>query len=200
MTTPRKRLPQDSVVSSLSEIQSILRDDHARPASPPKVTLPTAESGGPARLTANVDVALVGEVPDASQVDAERRARWATVERPLPGRATTSRPWRILGAVGVGAALLGLGAFVLFRDTNVTGVPSAVTSAAEPASAPPIPTAAPPSARPSVAAPLNTGVSVAPASAAPTTPTPSRKAARSPARKAPKRKVDRQFDDVLDGL
>lgn len=185
-------------MSSLSEIQSILRDDHPRPASTTKATSSTAESGGAARSTSNVDAALVGEVPDASQVDAERRARWATVERPVPGPAASARPWRRLGALGAGAALLSLGAFLLSRESAVAGRPSAATPAAETASAPTPPTA-PPSAPASVAAPMTAGVPAVPASAAPAA-TPPRKPARAPARKAPKRKVDRQFDDVLDGL
>jgi len=199
MTTPRKRLPQDSVVSSLTEIQSILRDDHPRPASTTKGTSSTAESGGAARPTSNVDVALVGEVPDASQVDAERRARWATVERPVPGPAASARPWRRLGVLGAGAALLSLGAFLLSRESTVAGVPSAATPAAETASAL-TPPSAPPSPPSSAAAPVSAGVPVVPASAAPKATQPPRKPARPPARKAPKRKVDRQFDDVLDGL
>jgi hypothetical protein len=196
MTTPRKRLPQDSVVSSLSEIQSILRDDDARPTTSAKTASSLVESGGPSRPASNVDVALVGEVPDASQVDAARRARWATVERPVPGPTSTSSPWRRVWALGAGAALVGLGVYFVSREPNSPLGTSAVTSPEVVASVPAAPPAS--SAPPSSAVPVSARVVEVPATAAPTAPP--RKTTRAPVRKAPKRKVDKQFDDVLDGL
>ena len=174
MSQPKRRLPEDSVVTSLSEIQAILQAGRSRPkvAAPPTAPPET-------KPAATGPVENLGPVPSAAELRATREARWqedmhppAVVAAPPPRRAW---PW-VGGLVGVAGIAVGVFFTVGSSADNTppaVDAPDIVAPVAEtPQTAPPRPV--PPVAVMASAAP-------APGSSAPTVASgsPSRKVARS---------------------
>lgn len=88
MTPGTRRLPEDSVVASLSEIQAILQTgEGARPRSAPVVLV--RES------TAPLSPSTIGApVPSAAEIRESREARWRDEMTEVRGPATAARPRR----------------------------------------------------------------------------------------------------------
>lgn len=102
MVAGKRRLPEDSVVTSLSEIQSILQGERA-PAAPA-----TVEELVPPRPATSPELPL-GAVPSMAEVRASREQRWREDNAPAakPAKAAESGvPFGVWlgGALGLAAA------------------------------------------------------------------------------------------------
>jgi hypothetical protein len=178
MAPGSRRLPEDSVVTSLSEIQSILQTselERRKPAGKPI-------QGAPAEATAQTPSTVGAPVPSAAEIRATREARWqeemADAQRaPAPAARRVGPLTWMLVAVG----LLGGG---------VSGWwlwPAPLPAAAPIAEAPLVivPPVAP-TAAPVAAAPVTAAAPIAPVEVAAAEPAPQKNAGeRVSSRRAP---------------
>lgn len=172
MPPASRRLPEDSVVASLSEIQSLLQAGEPTRAPPP-ATKPAATAEAAGDRTA----APSAPVPSAAELRATREARWREemldANRMGQSAAPTSRRW--VYGVGLGLALTGAAlAFVLTRPAPTAAVPALVVA----------PTPLPPVSAAAAVAVAETAVEtpVMAPSAAPREPIPVRQAAGTTSR------------------
>ena len=215
MSASQRRLPEDSLVNSLTEIQALLREgDHRRPV--PVAPAPEA--------LAEDSLDLFEPVVSAQEVRAQRHARWEEDARPrvAPSAAPRSRKVIFAGAL---LAVLSVGGLIFaFVPAGTPPVTSEVKAAAVMAASVAPPPVAPLSAEVSV----TPEAAIAPVAAVAKTPrkagSPPRtarkiagndeldrlfgrssprvaaKPKRTPRPKGKSSKSDRQLDSILDSL
>jgi hypothetical protein len=129
MPPASRRLPEDSVVASLSEIQSLLQATEPSRTSPP-ATKPVTTSEAAVDRTAVPSA----PVPSAAELRATREARWREemLDANSMGQNAAPRSRRWVYAVGFGLALAGAAlAFVLTRPAPAPAVPALVVAPAQ---------------------------------------------------------------------
>jgi hypothetical protein len=195
MPPASRRLPEDSVVASLSEIQAILQTGEqgrtARPAPRAAVTTDAAPPSAPPSAP----------VPSAAELRATREARWREemldASRMGQGDAKPRRPGAWLLGAGLLVAIAGAAAaYVTLRPAPAGDVPSLVVAPA--AIAPTVASvAAPP---PTTTAPAGPAATAAEPTAF-TEPPPVRKSAKgAPQRGGRGQKAARPRSDDLDSV
>jgi hypothetical protein len=141
MATGPRRLPEDSVVASLSEIQAILQTSDAvrvqRPAAKPatETPVPTTAAGS-------------APVPSAAELRASREARWREemldASRPAQSVPPSRRTRTLIIAAGLALAVSGAaGAYLLTRTPEAPPPPAVVVAPRAQAVAPASPVAPP---------------------------------------------------------
>ncbi len=228
MAPGSRRLPEDSVVTSLSEIQAILQTSESAQRKPAG----KAAGQEPPAATDTTPRTVGAPVPSAAEIRATREARWQ--EEMADAQRAPAPPARRVGAltwllVAVGLAGGGLSGWFFWPEPPAVVTPTvdpvlAVVAPAPPSEAPVV--AAPPTAASIAVAAVESAAPSAPPSVASTRaqarrtvsnasrqrasaidaafgprPTQSRgKIVAKPKVKRKKTRADSQLDSVLDGL